>query len=59
MGKVDLKKELKSLYAASQKSHALVNVPAMNFLMIDGQGDPNTRQRLPKPLRRSSRWPMG
>jgi len=42
MKKIDLKKELKSLYQPSAKAVALVDVPAMNYLMIDGEGDPNT-----------------
>jgi hypothetical protein len=41
MKKIDLKKELKSLYQPSAKAVALVEVPAMNYLMIDGEGDPN------------------
>jgi hypothetical protein len=40
--KIDLKKELKSLYQPSAKAVALVEVPTMNYLMIDGAGDPNT-----------------
>jgi len=43
MKKIDLKKELKHLYNPS-KEIALVDVPEMNFLMIDGAGDPNTSQ---------------
>lgn len=42
MKKIDFKKELKHLYQPSAKEVVLVEVPAMNFLMIDGQGDPNT-----------------
>lgn len=42
MDKRDLKKELKHLYQASAKAVVEVEVPAMNFLMIDGEGDPNT-----------------
>ncbi|HWR98426.1 MAG TPA: GyrI-like domain-containing protein [Candidatus Methanoperedens sp.] len=42
MKKRDLKKELKSLYQPSAKTVALVDVPTMNYLMIDGEGDPNT-----------------
>ncbi|MCJ7483096.1 MAG: GyrI-like domain-containing protein [Thermodesulfovibrionales bacterium] len=42
MNKIDFKKELKHLYQPSAKEVALVEVPAMNFLMVDGQGDPNT-----------------
>jgi hypothetical protein len=40
--KVDLKKELKELYVPSSKEVSIVKVPKMNFLMIDGIGDPNT-----------------
>lgn len=42
MEKVDYKEKLKHLYKPSAKRVGLVNVPKMNFLMIDGQGDPNT-----------------
>ncbi len=42
MAKIDYKKELKQLYTASAKTVSLVDVPPMNFLMIDGRGDPNT-----------------
>ncbi len=44
MSKIDVKKELKHLYSASAKEPALVEVPEMNFLMIDGAGDPNTAE---------------
>lgn len=42
MEKVDFKKELKHLYNPSKKEIVTVDVPEMNFLMIDGKGDPNT-----------------
>jgi hypothetical protein len=42
MPKVDFKKELKHLYQPSAKEVSVVDVPPMNFLKIDGQGDPNT-----------------
>ena len=42
MTKIDLKKELKHLYFSSPKEFIEVQVPKMNFLMIDGKGDPNT-----------------
>jgi len=42
MGKIDFQKELKQLYAPSSKLFTVVDVPAMQFLMVDGQGDPNT-----------------
>jgi len=41
---VDLKKELKHLYQPSAKLIAQVDVPTMNYLMVDGEGDPNTSQ---------------
>jgi hypothetical protein len=42
MKKIDYKKELRSLYSPSSKEISIVDVPAMNYLMIDGKGDPNT-----------------
>ena len=42
MAKLDMKKELKQLYQASAKDIAEVDVPRLAFLMIDGEGDPNT-----------------
>jgi hypothetical protein len=41
MKTIDLKKTLKPYYTASAAKPAFVDVPAMNCLMIDGQGDPN------------------
>ncbi len=40
MPKTDLKKELKQLYFPSAKECAMVEVPAMNFLMVHGAGSP-------------------
>lgn len=34
----------KQLYSPSSKQPSIVDVPAMNFLMVDGSGDPNTSQ---------------
>jgi hypothetical protein len=42
--KIDLKKELKHLYRPSAKAVVQVEVPAFQFLMVDGEGDPNTSQ---------------
>lgn len=42
MAKIDLKKKFKTLYNPSAKEAAIVDVPEMNFVMIDGTGDPNT-----------------
>ena len=44
MDKIDLKKELKHLYNPSSKEVMAVDVPPMNFLMIDGEGDPASPQ---------------
>jgi len=44
MSKTDFKKEWKHLYRPSAKEFVVVDVPPMNFLMIDGHGDPNTAQ---------------
>jgi hypothetical protein len=40
MKKIDLKKKFKELYAA-KKDPVLVKVPELNYIMIDGKGDPN------------------
>ena len=40
MRKVDLKKELKRLYQPPSKAVVEVDVPTMNYLMIDGEGGP-------------------
>ena len=44
MPKIDFKKELKHLYSPSRKEISEVDVPQMNFLMIDGKGDPNNSE---------------
>lgn len=43
MEKVDFKKSLKTLYAPKNTdAWELVEVPSMQYLMLDGEGDPNT-----------------
>jgi len=45
MEKVDFKKVLKEFYSPKNTdSWQLVDVPEMNFLMVDGEGNPNTAQ---------------
>jgi hypothetical protein len=44
LDKVDLKKELKNLYSPSAKEVSVVEVPAMNFLVVDGEGAPTAPQ---------------
>jgi hypothetical protein len=41
MGKIDLKRELKKLYQPPAGKVVTVEVPKMNYLMVDGEGDPN------------------
>jgi len=41
MAKRDFKKDLKHLYGPSTKKFSVVDVPPMNFLMIDAEGNPN------------------
>jgi hypothetical protein len=42
--KIDFKKEFKHLYRPSTKEFVVVDVPPLQFLMVDGRGDPNTAQ---------------
>ena len=44
MNKTDYKRELKHLYGGKVGQQTVVEVPLMTFLVIDGQGDPNTSQ---------------
>ncbi len=44
MEKIDFKKKLKHLYGPSVKMVEKVDVPQMNFLMVDGEGNPNTEK---------------
>jgi hypothetical protein len=43
MSKVDFKKTLKQFYIPP-KEFVIVDVPEMQFVMVDGHGDPNTAQ---------------
>jgi len=40
--KLDLKQSEKAIYAPTTKTFSVIDVPPMNFLMIDGSGNPNT-----------------
>lgn len=42
MASLDLKKTLKKFYAPSTEVVGVVDVPRMNYLMVDGEGNPNT-----------------
>lgn len=47
MDKVDFKKEYRELYTA-KSAPSIVEVPPLQFLMVDGSGDPNTSPRFPE-----------
>lgn len=42
MEKIDFKKSMKALYQPPAGRFVLVDIPRMQFLMVDGKGDPNT-----------------
>jgi hypothetical protein len=42
MRTIDLKKILKAYYTASASKPAIIDIPPMNALMVDGTGDPNS-----------------
>jgi len=44
MAPFDLVKQHRSLYAPSAKHPAIVEVPGLAFLMVDGRGDPDTSE---------------
>ncbi len=44
MEKFDYKKEFSEFYKAKIGKPVVVTVPKLNFIMIDGKGDPNTSQ---------------
>lgn len=45
MEKIDLKKLYKDIYTPSKKDFSIIEVPPLNYLMIDGIGNPATAQR--------------
>jgi hypothetical protein len=44
MAKIDMKRELADLYRAARKP-AMVDVPPLRYIMVDGRGDPNVSDR--------------
>jgi len=44
MIKIDYKKEMKGFFKPSHKEVSVIELPSMQFLMIDGQGDPKNSQ---------------
>jgi len=49
MDKLDFKQQYKCLYSAKEKP-AMVDVPVLNFVMVDGEGDPNTAPAFPQAI---------
>lgn len=47
MEKIDFKKEYRAFYTARTEP-SIVDVPPMQFLMVDGSGNPNTSPRFPE-----------
>ena len=54
--KVDFKRELRELYSA-KRDPTFVEVPELQFAMVDGHGDPNEAPSTPRRCRPSSRCP--
>jgi hypothetical protein len=44
MDKFDLLEQMKDYYSASINKVSFLKIPPLNYLMIDGKGDPNTSQ---------------
>jgi hypothetical protein len=44
MEKIDLKKELKAFYNPTAKDVTVIDITKMNFIMVDGQGAPESPQ---------------
>lgn len=42
MEKVDLKKQYKTFYTAPVGSFCIIDIPSLPYLMVNGDGDPNT-----------------
>jgi hypothetical protein len=42
MNKLDLKKQLRALFAPSSRDFSDIDVPILTFVKVDGAGDPNT-----------------
>jgi hypothetical protein len=52
MEKIDFKKQFKQLYSASATKISIVEVPAMNYLSIDGKAIQTTHRSFQMQLKR-------
>ena len=50
MDKIDFKKTMKALYLPGKKDFVVVDVPEMQYLMIDGHGTPGTSEQYQQAL---------
>jgi hypothetical protein len=44
MEKLDLKKHYRSLYSAPRGTFAIIDVPPLSYVQLDGEGDPNSAE---------------
>ena len=44
MDKLDLLRQMKGIYSSSINKVNFIKIPPLNYLMVDGEGDPNTSQ---------------
>jgi hypothetical protein len=58
MSKIDFKKSMKELFAPSPKVFSLVEVPPLQFLMIDGEGRPDPDMRTAYAQALAALYPM-
>jgi len=49
--KLDFKKELDELYNPNKETVSDVNIPSMNYIMIDGKGNPNTSKEFSEAIK--------
>ncbi|KAF0109821.1 MAG: hypothetical protein FD147_2045 [Chloroflexi bacterium] len=42
MDKLDLKKQYKALYSSSAKDFSVLSIPPLQYIMVDGHGDPGS-----------------
>jgi len=47
MKRLDLRRDFRDLYSPSSREVEIVRVPRLNYLMIDGIGDPNSSPQFP------------
>ena len=47
---VDFKKAFRPLYTAPKETPTIVEVPPLQYLMVDGSGNPNTSPRFPEAM---------